>query len=67
MLRPVYGDVEAAQFGNSFQIKRRVNEVMQRAGGHSPSIYESLTTIPAELSVTRAGERYLFVRQTSHF
>jgi hypothetical protein len=53
ILKPLYGDLEAAQFGHSFQAKRRVNERVSHARGHSPTTYAALTEIPDEFSITR--------------
>jgi len=61
ILKPLIGEMEAAQFGHAFQVKSKINNLVRRAHGHSPTTYDALTNIPQDLSVTRAGERYLLV------
>ena len=62
ILKPLYGDFEAAQFGNSYQAKRRVNERVSHARGHSPTTYAALTEIPDEFSITRRASIYWLLK-----
>jgi len=61
VLRDMVGDLEAAQFGTAFSMRRKVNRMVARVMGQPPSTYAALTSIPEELSVTIRGSEFLLV------